>query len=457
MIDTRQRSVFLLCGYAGTGKTSVISSFVRMLDQLNRKVVLLAPTGRAAKVIEHYSGHHAATIHRQIYRQTSAGFGRFVLAPNMLRDTLFVVDEASMISNTLSDSLFGSGNLLRDLIDYVFSGCNCRLMLLGDTAQLPPVGQNGAPALDIDVLQAMNLNVTYCLLTEVARQALDSGILANATHIRKCLDEHQISLIPQFILGDFTDICLLPHEDFAQTLQQCYDRDGIEETIVITRTNRRTNIYNNAVRTQMLFYEDELETGERLMVSRNNYFFSMPAPSIPNPILAQAPDGHPIKADTQKSAFIANGDLFTLRRLRNVRELYGLRFADAILSSEDYDTETEALVCLDTLHTDTPEHNNELWQQLFLHIAEDFPHLTRKADIYDAVFASPYYNALHLRYAYAVTCHKAQGGQWRNVFVDPGVLSDDRLGEDFYRWLYTAVTRATARLFLLSFPTTQDT
>lgn len=416
---------FVLRGYAGTGKTSMVSALVKTLTHLQQGVVLLAPTGRAAKVIAAYSDHPAFTIHKHIYRQQQAGFGHFSLADNLHKNTLFIVDEASMISDSTNfDSPFGSGNLLRDLISYVFSGDNCRLLLLGDTAQLPPVGQTNSPALNSDFLRSLGLNVTEHLLTEVARQALDSGILANATHIRDCLMKGDIQLLPAFSLSGYNDISHLNPQDFTDTIERCYREDGIDETVVLTRTNRRTNLYNNGIRAQLLMREEELSTGDRLMVCRNNYF---------------TPE------------FIANGDLFTLKRLRHQRDMYGLHFADAVLESGYHANEIEMTVCLDTLHTDSPEDNNTIWQELYTKIGEDYPEIRNKKDLRDKIMSSPYYNALHIRFAYAVTCHKAQGGQWSNVFIDPGMISTDRLGEEFYRWLYTALTRATKRVFLIGF------
>ena len=448
LIQPATYPTFVLRGYAGTGKTSMVSALVKSMTHLNRRVILLAPTGRAAKMIAAYSGHRAYTIHKKIYRQLSAGFGRFALDFNPHKHTLFIVDEASMISDVTNfDSPFGTGNLLRDLVSYVFSGEDCRLLFLGDTAQLPPVGQSGAPALDDSKLQTMGLSVSSHLLTEVARQALDSGILANATHIRACLTSGDINLLPTFKLEGYSDICRLNPQRFTETIEQCYATDGIEETVILTRTNRRTNLYNNGIRASILMREEELSTSDRLMVVRNNYFYGqkLKANSEDKPKEEQ-------KQEDDGPVFIANGDLFNLRRLRNVHEMYGLHFAETLLESEDYDDEVEALVCLDTLHTDTPEDNNNLWRELFTKIAEDYPEIRNKKELRDKVMESPYYNALHIRFAYAVTCHKAQGGQWRNVFIDPGMVSDDRLGEDFYRWLYTALTRATQRVWLIGFP-----
>ena len=448
LIADSSHPTFVLRGYAGTGKTSMVSALVKTLTHLNRRVVLLAPTGRAAKVISAYSGHQAFTIHKKIYRQQKAGIGRFALAANLHRHTLFIVDEASMISDaTQFNSPFGSGNLLKDLLRYVFSGDDCRLLLLGDTAQLPPVGQSGAPALDDAILQQAGLNVSSHLLTEVARQALDSGILANATHIRSCLTSGEINLLPVFTLEGYSDICHLAPQDFTETIERCYQNDGIEDTVILTRTNRRTNLYNDGIRTAILMREEELSTGDRLMVVRNNYYYGRTTSKQ-----TDGNDDTTQQNDGKEAQFIANGDMFTIRRLRNVHEMYDLHFAQAILTSEDYDDEVEATICLDTLHTDTPEENNAIWEKLYAKIAEDYPQIRNKKELHEKILDSPYYNALHIRFAYAVTCHKAQGGQWKNVFIDPGKVSDDRLGEDFYRWLYTALTRATKQVYLIGFP-----
>ncbi len=404
-------SAFVLRGYAGTGKTSMVSALVRAMDKLKQPFCLLAPTGRAAKVLAAYSGFPAYTIHKRIYRQPQLG---------------------SLANQTDHISPFGSGQLLADLIRFVFSGQNCSLLLLGDDAQLPPVGQSDSPALNVTFLRGYGLNVSEHTLMEVARQALDSGILFNATKIRDQLSSGQVNLMPEIRTEGFSDIrSLYERDDFLQTLEEAYDDVGLEDTILITRTNLRTNLYNQGVRNQILWREENIAQGDRIMVTKNNYFWSEQYDNLP---------------------FLANGDILEIVRLRNERELYGFRFADASLRSVDYNWEIDVTLWLDTLFTDSPEANFALQKQLFLRVAEDYPEIRNKRELWKEVMKSPYYNALQIRFAYAVTCHKAQGGQWKRVFIDPGKVSDEQLGEDFYRWFYTALTRAQEHVYLINFP-----
>ena len=426
-------SAFVLRGYAGTGKTSMVSALVRAMDKLKQPFCLLAPTGRAAKVLAAYSGFPAYTIHKRIYRQRQLGSEEFGLAANLQQNTLFIVDEASMLANQTDHiSPFGSGQLLDDLIRFVFSGQNCSLLLLGDDAQLPPVGQSDSPALNVAFLRGYGLNVSEHTLTEVARQALDSGILFNATKIRDQLGSGQVNLMPEIRTEGFSDIrSLYERDDFLQTLEEAYDDVGLEDTILITRTNLRTNLYNQGVRNQILWREENIAQGDRIMVTKNNYFWSEQYDNLP---------------------FLANGDILEIVRLRNERELYGFRFVDSSLRSVDYNWEIDVTLWLDTLFTDSPEANFALQKQLFLRVAEDYPEIRNKRELWKEVMKSPYYNALQIRFAYAVTCHKAQGGQWKRVFIDPGKVSDEQLGEDFYRWFYTALTRAQEHVYLINFP-----
>ena len=426
-------SAFVLRGYAGTGKTSMVSALVRTMDKLKQPFCLLAPTGRAAKVLAAYSGFPAYTIHKRIYRQRQLGSEEFGLAANMQQNTLFIVDEASMLANQTDHiSPFGSGQLLDDLIRFVFSGQNCSLLLLGDDAQLPPVGQSDSPALNVAFLRGYGLNVSEHTLMEVARQALDSGILFNATKIRDQLSSGQVNLMPEIRTEGFSDIrSLYERDDFLQTLEEAYDDVGLEDTILITRTNVRTSLYNQGVRNQILWREENIAQGDRIMVTKNNYFWSEQYDNLP---------------------FLANGDILEIVRLRNERELYGFRFVDASLRSVDYNWEIDVTLWLDTLFTDSPESNFALQKQLFLRVAEDYPEIRNKRELWKEVMKSPYYNALQIRFAYAVTCHKAQGGQWKRVFIDPGKISDEQLGEDLYRWFYTALTRAQEHVYLINFP-----
>ena len=441
LVSPSREKCFLLKGYAGTGKTSVVSALVRALEGLRQPCVLLAPTGRAAKVLAGYSGKPAFTIHKYIYRQQQLGVEAFSLADNRHKQTLFIVDEASMLSATRENGVFGSGSLLDDLIRYVYSGEGCSLLLLGDDAQLPPVGSLSSPALDADRLRGYGLEVSDFSLTQVARQALDSGILANATRIREQLtlsstthSLHEFSDKPFPILS--SDVQTLSSEAFIDTLEQAYREVGEEETLIITRSNKRTNLFNQGVRARILWKEDELSAGDRLMVSKNNYFWTQ---------------------DYDKLPFIANGDMFEVVRLRNEREMYGFRFVDASMRAMDYDFEIDCMLWIDSLLADSPADTVALQKQLFAHIAEDYPEIRNRKEMTKKIFESPYYNALQVRFAYAVTCHKAQGGQWKRVFLDLPLTASTTNAEfghpmqqtEYFRWLYTAVTRATEMLYIL--------
>ena len=430
------RKAFILRGYAGTGKTSVVSALVRALQGLQQGCVLLAPTGRAAKVLSRYSGFPAFTIHKCIYRQKNLGQEAFTLADNIRRNTLFIVDEASMLSGVRDYSAFGSGCLLDDLVHYVYNGLGCSLLLLGDDAQLPPVGSLESPALSEEHMAEYDLNVSSFCLREVARLALDSGILQNATRLRKMLDE---SPLPQGedlrLLPDGKDVIKLSGEEVIEQLEDSLRKVGGDETLIITRSNKMTNLYNNGFRARVLWKEDELSNGDRVMVSRNNYFWAQEYDDL---------------------EFLANGDMLEIIRLYEHHELYGFRFARASLKSMDYNWEIDALVWLDTLSTDSPEANFTLQRELFARIAEDYPEIRNKKELIKKIYDSPYYNALQIRLAYAVTCHKAQGGQWRHVYIDTSAVNEDaeRMEDslerrEYLRWLYTATTRATERIYLL--------
>ncbi|MCF0197859.1 MAG: AAA family ATPase [Bacteroidaceae bacterium] len=426
--------VFLLTGYAGTGKTSLVGALVRTLGQLQLQVVLLAPTGRAAKVFAQYSGASAHTIHRRIYRQKvfTPEMNNFEQGYNAAKHTLFIVDESSMIANEgLSGGYFGTGRLLDDLVHYVYAGQGCRLMLVGDSAQLPPVGEELSPALSPEDLQQYGLNVWHAELTQVVRQVEDSGILWNATRLRRLIAGGSMGEWPRLRTAVFPDVRVVPGDELIDALEQSYYHCGRDQTIVVTRSNKRANIYNNGIRARILDLEGELESGDRLMVAKNNYHW------LPE-------------------SFIANGDLCEVRRLRNEREFYGFRFADATLEFPDYDgMEVSCTVLLDTLHTEAPALTREQQTALFHRICEDYPEITRQRDLIKKVKEDSYYNALQIKYAYAVTCHKAQGGQWEDVYIDQGYVSDDMLTPDYYRWLYTALTRATRRVYLVNWPSQQ--
>jgi exodeoxyribonuclease-5 len=431
LMSTDKDKVFLLRGYAGTGKTSVVSALVRALNELKQKTILLAPTGRAAKVIAGYSGYPAFTIHKKIYRQKSMSEFRFQLGDNLNTHTLFIVDEASMISNTGTETAFGSGRLLDDLVQFVYSSDGCSLLLLGDTAQLPPVMQPHSPALERDKLLGYGLKVHEFTLTHVVRQALESGILHNATLLRQLLIEEKTTEFPQFELTGFSDIRKLNGMELIDEIQRSYDGVGVEDTIVVTRSNKRANIYNNGIRARVMMKEDELTNGDLLMVTRNNYFWNKPYKEID---------------------FIANGDILQIVRVKKHFDIYDFRFVDLTLRSLDYDWEIDARVWLDALQSDSPTQMTELNNKLFQAVWEDYPEITTKRERMKKVLDNEFYCALQVKFAYAVTCHKAQGGQWKKVFVDPGQVAEEQLNSDFYRWLYTALTRATETVFLVNFP-----
>lgn len=431
-------SVFLLKGYAGTGKTSLIGALVKTLDQLEQKCILLAPTGRAAKVFSHYARHSAFTIHKKIYRQRnfSNDMDNFSLDDNLHQQTLFIVDEASMIPNDgLSGTSFGTGRLLDDLIQYVYAGTGCRLMLIGDTAQLPPVGEEESPSLSADVLRGYGLQVHESQLTEVVRQMHDSGILWNATELRRYIAEEEFFSLPSIRVEGFPDIRVIPGNELIEAISDCYNSSGMDETIVVCRSNKRANIYNKGIRNSILEREDELNSGDLLMVAKNNYFWTEQCKEID---------------------FIANGDIAVVRRVRRTREAYGFRFADVVLAFPDYDDmELEVKLLLDTLHTDTPALPKEQNDKLFYSVLEDYADITVKRERMKKMKADPHYNALQVKYAYAVTCHKAQGGQWKRVFLDQGYMTEEMLTPDYFRWLYTAFTRATETLYLVNWPKEQ--
>ena len=435
LVSRDERKAFILCGYAGTGKTSVMSALVRAMEGLKQPCILLAPTGRAAKVLSRYSGAQAYTIHKKIYRQNQLGVEAFSLSDNRHVRTLFIVDEASMLSGNRDNTTFGSGCLLDDLVRYVYNGQGCSLLLLGDDAQLPPVGSLNSPALDMDYMRGYGLSVTGYGLKEVARQALDSGILAEATRIRGLLNKPISPMNPVKLNPNDTDIIRVPGDEIIEHLETSWKEVGAEETLIIARSNKMTNLYNGGVRARVLWKEDELSNGDRVMVSKNNYFWAQEYDDL---------------------EFIANGDMFEIKRLNNIHEQYGFHFGKASLRSVDYNWEIDALLWLDTLTTDSPEANYRLQKELFARIAEDFPEIRNKKELVKAVYESPYYNALQIRYAYCVTCHKAQGGQWKHVYIDQGLpVTDEGLWEspispeEHLRWLYTALTRATEKVYIL--------
>ena len=429
-------SMFLLKGYAGTGKTSLISSLVNVLKHLRMRSVLLAPTGRAAKVISSYSGRRAYTIHRKLYMQsiTSDGHVRFVLTENKHKNTLFIVDEASMIPDTTASdgSIFGGKRLLQDLMEYVYSGENCRLLMIGDTAQLPPVGIDLSPALHPDYLKNnFNLRIISYELREVVRQSRESGILANATALREKIRENRIDM-PFFTNAGFDDVFRLDGGELQEFLQDVYASDKQEDIVVVCRSNKRANIYNREIRNRILYHEDELAAGDHLMVVRNNYFW--------------LPKG-------SEAGFIANGDMIEILRIRNIKQIYGHRFADVTFRLIDYPDEKEidAQIMLDTLMADSPALPADAQKKFLENVMIDYADIPSYSVRMSKLSQSQYFNALQVKFAYALTCHKTQGGQWKHVFVDQGYLKEDMIDREYLRWLYTSVTRASVKVYLINF------
>ena len=438
MTDRDDQVVMILRGSAGTGKTTLAGAIVKAMAALKQKLILLAPTGRAAKVFSLNAGHAAYTIHRRIYRQKSAGdLSAFNLNVNLNRDTLFIVDEASMIANLgIGETAFGSGCLLDDLMQFVYNGQNCRLLLIGDRAQLPPVGEEESPALSAHVLRGYGMRVYETDLNQVLRQSEDSGILWNATMIRNLWrGEAGMVRLPKICFHGFTDIQVVMGNELVDNLSSSYYHAGMDETIVITRSNKRANIYNQGIRNMVLDRDEELCRGDLLMIVKNNYFWTEGAKEIP---------------------FLANGDRAVVQRVRNVHDLYGFRFAEVTMTLPDYDDyELTATVCLDTLTTEAPALTHEQQEQLFNAVMEDYADIPQKAERIKKLKSDRYYNALQIKFSYAVTCHKAQGGQWAHVYLDQGYMTDDMLTPDYIHWLYTAFTRATEKLYLVNWPSSQ--
>ena len=453
MTDSNPHAVMILRGSAGTGKTSLSGAIVRTLRAVRQKVMLLAPTGRAAKVFSLNSGMPAYTIHRRIYREKAfAGVdGQFNLNDNLYTDTLFMVDEASMIANLgLGGTTFGSGCLLDDLIHFVYQGRNDRLLLIGDKAQLPPVGEEESPALSAAMLQGYGLSVYECDLNEVVRQSQQSGILFNATRIRQMITHDDITQLPKIRFSGFSDIREMPGAELIEALGDSYHQVGLDDTIVVTRSNKRANIFNQGIRNMVLDREEKLESGDMLMIVKNNYYW-------------MEEERKKIKESEERKvqsnelpAFLANGDRAKVMKVSRRIDLYGFHFATLLLKFPDYDNyELEATVLLDTLTSEAPALTHDQQEQLFHKIEEDYQDIPLKADRMKAIRQDPYFNALQVKFAYAVTCHKAQGGQWSHVYVDQGYMTDDMLTPDYIHWLYTAFTRATEMLYLVNWPKTQ--
>lgn len=418
----------ILKGYAGTGKTTMISSLVKVFPLFNYKYILLAPTGRAAKVMSSYAKRMAFTIHKKIYKQEKADDSApiFKRQNNYAKKTVFIIDESSMINE---DAGFGKTGLLTDLINYVFSESSNKLILVGDDAQLPPVGQTLSPALNIDYLQShFDIDCIESMLTEVMRQEHESGILFNATNFRNQLVQEKPVIS---ISTAYPDIFKMTGERLEDGIRYAYDKEGVENTAIICRSNKNANGYNQYIRNSLFFYESEIETGEYLMIVRNNYLFG---------------------PEEVGSGFLANGDFIEVMKIISFDEMHGFRFATLELRLTDYpDLRTfEAKVILDTLHSEAPALTQEQNDSLYRSVLLDYQDLKPK-ERREAMKIDPYLNALQIKFAYAITCHKAQGGQWPLVFVDQGYLKDETVDSDFIRWLYTAVTRATKQLFLVNF------
>lgn len=469
LTDRDPHAVMILRGSAGTGKTMLSGAIVRTLKEIRQKVMLLAPTGRAAKVFSLNSGSPAYTIHRRIYREKSfSGVeGQFNLNDNLYTDTLFMVDEASMIANMgLGGMSFGSGCLLDDLVHFVYQGRNDRLLLIGDKAQLPPVGEEESPALHAAMLEGYGLKVYECDLNEVLRQSEESGILYNATMIRQMITHDDITQLPKIHFAGYSDIKPMPGAELIEALADSYHHVGLDDTIVVTRSNKRANIFNQGIRNMVLDREEELSQGDILMIVKNNYYWME---EERKKIKEKEIEERRVKSEGTESgtathkvqsndipAFLANGDRAKVLKVRRRIDLYGFRFATLLLQFPDYGNyELEATVLLDTLTSEAPALTHEQQEQLFHQIEEDYQDIPLKADRMKAIRQDQFFNALQVKFAYAVTCHKAQGGQWAHVYVDQGYMTDDMLNPDYIHWLYTAFTRATEMLYLVNWPETQ--
>ena len=434
LLSTNGDECFILKGYAGTGKTTVLSALVKALRAYNYKSVLLAPTGRAAKVITSYSGRKAFTIHKRIYRKKAAlnMDMSFMIADNLATDTIFIIDEASMISDEVTGS--NRNTLLNDLVRYVYNDKNCKLMLVGDTAQLPPVGSDESPALDEGLMQEQfGLNIFSYELTDVLRQQKDSGILLNVTRIRDIIREEDI-VIPQIITKGYKDVYRMSGDKLEEGINYAYNKYGNENALIICRSNKNANLYNRQIRNRILWREEELTGGDQIMIVKNNYFWLQPQ-------------------DDGSTGFIANGDIAKIRKVRRMEEIYGFRFADVQLELTDYaeDPVLDCKVLLDTLYAESPALSSDNQKKFYLEVMKDYEHITNKRQKHEELKLNPYYNALQIKFAYAITCHKAQGGQWDAVFVDQGYLTEEMINMDFLRWFYTACTRASSELYLVNF------
>ncbi len=437
IFDNSDSAFFTLKGYAGTGKTTLVSSLVRILPMLDLDFILLAPTGRAAKVLSSYSGKKAFTIHKKIYRLNAGNEGvvSFTLKNNRHKNTVFIVDEASMISTKSGDgeqTLFDANNILDDLVAYVYGGNNCKLLLIGDDAQLPPVHMEKSPALDEKYLRSKyNFKIYSSQLSRVVRQSLESGVLYNATLIRNKLEKPGKSVM-KFKLAGFDDVKSFQGWELEDAIVSSFSTNEKGRSVIICRSNKRANLYNREIRNRVLFFEEELSSGDQLMATKNNYFW------LP---------------ETSDAGFIANGDMMEVMRVKKTEKCYGFRFADLSVKLTDYPDQpvVELKIIIDSLHIDKPSLSFQDLKKLYEEIEKDYSDIPDKRKRYIKTKRNPYYNALQAKFAYAITCHKSQGGQWENVFVEQAPIYPSPPGKEYYRWLYTAVTRATKNLYLIGF------
>lgn len=431
-LSKHENEIFILKGYAGTGKTHLISSIVRFFETNYISTHLLAPTGRAAKVFSSYSGKEATTIHRKIYWGSTNDSNESRIQRNTSTNTIFFVDEASMISTDSQNDLFGGqSNLLDDLISYIFSNDNCKLVLIGDTAQLPPIGVAESKALNPEYLKQYSHRISECTLNEVVRQEKISYIIENATILRKSINNQKTNKFPKLQAFSTADVKSIKGDELIEEINKSYDHFGIDDTMIITRSNKRANIFNNGVRAQILYREEELTAGDYLMVTKNNYFWSKEIKELP---------------------FIANGDLMKIIKVRKHEEMYGFRFVNVTVSLIDnLDLEIDVKIILESLQSDTPSLSKDKQIQLEQNILEDYQEIETASGKWRKMKENPFFNALQVKYGYAVTCHKAQGGQWSSVFVDQGYVTPETIDLEYYKWLYTAITRAQKQLFLVNF------
>ena len=439
LISHDNEDVLMVKGFAGTGKTWIVSALVKALAELGIKTVLMAPTGRAAKVFGTYANQTAYTIHKVIYRQKTSGSeaGAFSLNWNKSRDTIFIIDEASMISNSSFEySIFGSGRLLDDVLDYIYQGDNCKLIVIGDTAQLPPVGLDQSPALDKELWKLMGYNIIEYFLDEVIRQSAESGILFNATLLREYMSTDVVDMnVPELNVSGYSDIHCISGEELIELISGSFDQYGIENSVVICRSNKRASMYNKGIRNSILMLEEEITSGDYLLVVKNNYFWT---------------------EKNKEIEFIANGDIAKIVRINGYEEMYGYRFANVTLSFSDYNfLEIDVKIILDVLSLDTPGFSKAQNDQFYKIVMEDYTDIKSKRKQFEELKKNPYFNALQVKYGYALTCHKSQGGQWNSVFIDQGLVKDEEKNMEYMRWLYTAITRATDNVYLINFPKNQ--